>query len=393
MFNHNTHSRTVEFYPISAPTTSDQEAMVLGDNLRVHPDILIGNGNGIFISGVQGSGKTGIFARVLEQAARFHVPMVVFDMEGDITPTVQLFPRGIIATRTNCPSARDVLKGGLQVVYDLSSWHSMDEKGSFIARLVNGLFQVSDTRAIEQRTPCLIGLDEAALFVPQKRGDTFSTEIYRGMHDAFHLIATMGRKRGLTPVLCSQKLSEVAKTVLSPGTYIMLRQVVHTDLKRYLDYIERSDIFQYMSERQICQFVSSLQPGRAIVKLANGEQKIVQFYERDSVHISHTPRVQAAFNLYGSQPFNANVRYGADIDGIDQEPTKPLTKKERTTQKAPDKRVAKKDTRPRCEFCKKLATHKTTHRELQKRTSGHVSVKSNYTYQCATHAHKDSTLL
>jgi hypothetical protein len=123
------------------------------------------------------------------------------------------------------------------------------------------------------------------------------------MIDAFHNVATTGRKRGLTPVLFTQKIGEINKLVLSPGTYIMLKQVVHNDLKRYLDYIEREDIFSYMTERQICQFVSSLQPGRAIVKLANSEQKIIQFYERESVHTSHTPQVQAALNRYGNLPF------------------------------------------------------------------------------------------
>jgi len=133
------------------------------------------------------------------------------------------------------------------------------------------------------------------------------------MADAFHNVATTGRKRGLTPVLFTQKISEVNKLVLSPGTYVMLKQVVHTDLKRYLDYIEREDIFSYMTERQICQFVSSLQPGRAIVKIANSEQKIVQFYERESQHISHTPQVQAALNRYSALPFKP-ASFGAYIE-------------------------------------------------------------------------------
>ena len=49
------------------------------------------------------------------------------------------------------------------------------------------------------RTPCLIAMDEAALFLPQRRGETFSMEIYRDMADAFHQVATMGRKTYLYP--------------------------------------------------------------------------------------------------------------------------------------------------------------------------------------------------
>jgi hypothetical protein len=284
----------------------------------VHPDVLIGNGNGIFASGVQGSGKTGILVRILEQASRFHVPMVIFDREGDLLPAVERFPRGVIGTHDNCPTAKDVIKGGLQVVYDLSTWQSMDDKGLFIANMVNSLYRVVDALPVSHRTPCLIALDEAALFLPQRRGELFSVEVYKGMADAFHNVATTGRKRGLTPVLFTQKISEINKPVLSPGTYIMGRQTVHTDLKRYLDYIEREDIFSYMSERQICQFVSSLQPGRAIVKLANGEQRICQFYERESVHTSHTPQVQAALNRYSALSFKP-TSFGAYIDEEDED--------------------------------------------------------------------------
>jgi len=293
--------------------------MVLGDTLRIHPDAILGTGNGIFGSGVQGSGKTGILVRILEQASRFHVPIVVFDREGDILSAAGLFPRGVIGTYANCPTAKDIIRGGLQVVYDLSSWPSMDLRGSFIANMVNALYRVVDALPASHRTPCLIGLDEAALFLPQRRGEVFSVDVYKAMADAFHNVATTGRKRGLTPVLFTQKISEVNKLVLSPGTYVMGRQVVHTDLKTYLQYLERVDIFQYMNERQIMQFISSLEPGRAIVKLANGEQKIVQFYERESVHTSHTPQVQAALNRYSSASFDPSTRFGAWIDENDEE--------------------------------------------------------------------------
>src|SRR2546421_281029 len=129
--------------PAMAPA-SDTDAMVLGDTLWIHADVLIGNGNGIFGSGVQGTGKTSIMVRILEQAARFHVPMVIFDREGDIASATGHFPRGFIGTFRNCPSAKDVVGGGLQVVYDLSSWPNMDMRGSFIASTVNRLFSVAD---------------------------------------------------------------------------------------------------------------------------------------------------------------------------------------------------------------------------------------------------------
>lgn len=307
--------------PALVTSTREADALILADNLRLLPDVLIGNGNGIFGSGVQGSGKTSMLVRILEQAARFHVPMIVFDREGDILPAAGIFPRGVIGTYQSCPTAKDVIKSGLQVVYDLSAWQSMDDRGLFIASMVNSLYRVVDSLPVSHRTPCLIGLDEAALFLPQRRGEVFSVDTYKAMADSFHNVATTGRKRGLTPVLFTQKISEINKLVLSPGTYIMGKQVVHTDLKRYLDYIERTDIFSYMTERQICQFVSTLQPGRAIVKLATGEQHICQFYPRESVHLSHTPQVQAALNRYGNLPFQP-ATFGAYVE--DEEDSQPI---------------------------------------------------------------------
>lgn len=304
-------NRQLHSVPLQA-SISDNNVLVLADNLRIHPDVIIGNGNGIFGSGVQGSGKTGILVRILEQAAQFHVPVICFDREGDILPAVERFPRGVIGTYSNCPSAKDVIKNGLQVIYDLSTWETMDDRGLFIAHMVNSLYKVVDGLPVSHRTPCLVVLDEAALFLPQRRGELFKEDIYKSLIHCFHNVATTGRKRGLTPVLFTQKISEINKLVLSPGTYIMGRQTVHVDLKRYLDYIERTDLFSFMSERQICQFVSSLTPGRAIVKLANGEQHICQFYERESVHISHTPQVQAALNRYANLSFKP-ARFGAFI--------------------------------------------------------------------------------
>jgi len=124
----------------------------------------------------------------------------------------------------------------------------------------------------------------------------------------------MGRKRGLTPLLFTQKTGEIAKTVLAPGNFIILKQTVHSDLSRCLDYVEKSGVFNYMTEKQIMSYIASLTPGQAIVKLSTGEQKIVQFYERESIHISHTPTTQAALNRYGNLSFDPNMSFGADIE-------------------------------------------------------------------------------
>jgi hypothetical protein len=302
-------------YTIHPTTTTapHSQVMTLGENLHIYPDILIGQG--LFCSGLPGMGKTSILARILEQVAPFQIPLVCFDLEGDLLSTISHLPRGVLGTAQNCPSARDVLSQGLQVVYDLSSWPTMEERGSFVARMTSSLFQVTQALPASQRVPCFIVLDESSLFLPQRRGLTFSPDVYKALLEAFHCIATMGRKRGLTPLLFTQKIGEIAKTVLAPGNFIIMRQTVHSDLKRCLDYVEKSGVFNYMTDKQLMSYISSLTPGQAIVKLSTGEQKIVSFYERESIHISHTPTTQAALNRYAGKSFNPNMRFGADMEG------------------------------------------------------------------------------
>ena len=57
------------------------------------------------------------------------------------------------------------------------------------------------------------------------------------------------------------------------------------------------------------------------MKLADGQQHICQFYPRESVHLSHTPQVQAALNKYSAQSFDPSTSFGAYIDDEEDDPT------------------------------------------------------------------------
>lgn len=372
---------------VSSIAPSDASVMLLGDGLHIHPDVLFSSGGSILGCGVQGSGKTSIMVRILEQAARFHIPMCVWDLEGDLISSVGEMPRGVIGSRTDCPSARDIVKLGLQCVFDLSTWGiSMDVKGDFVSRMVNTLYNVVDALPPSQRTPIILGLDECALWLPQRRGEVFSAEIYKALAESWHLVATTGRKRGLVPVLFAQKISEVNKMVLSPGTTILGRQTVHVDQKRYLDYVERrdGDAFCYMTDRQLCQYFSSLQPGTAIVKLANGEQRVVKFYQRASQHISHTPTTQAALNRYANLSFKP-ARFGAYIGDDEQEQVNEPSAMEQTsaTKQTPV------DNPHECarRTCHEQATHVYPYNALRATAQG-KQVEERYQYLCSKHSNR-----
>jgi hypothetical protein len=303
----------------------------LSPDLNIEPDLLIGNGNGIFAAGTQGMGKSVILKRILEECAQKTLcPIVAFDKEQDLIATVEYFPRGMVGTYHNCPSARDILSEGLQVVYDLGTWPNMDIAGQFITRLTNQLMYEADGMPFNLRVPCLLVVDEASYWFPQNRKVSLLAEgTLAGLHNAYESVASRGRKRGLVPMLFTQKFSHVSKEVMSPGTYILLGQNLHTEKRRYMDYVLPIGEFKYYSERQTMQRIGDLQPGEAIVRLSNGEQVVTQFHECRSEHIARTPTAQAARNRYGNMPFERKL-YGSFIEDeameVVSEPQAPVTK-------------------------------------------------------------------
>jgi hypothetical protein len=301
----------------------------------------------------------------LEEIARFNVPLCTFDIEGDIASAVSVFPRGFIGTATNCPTAKDIIKGGLQVVFDLSTWSDMDMRAAFIARMVQALFTYMDSLPISQRCPVLVALDEAQMWLPQRRGDLFAPETYKALSEAFHTLATRGRKRGLVPMLFCQKISEIAKTVLSPGNFFLLRQSVTVDQKRYLEIMDKSDAFAFMGEKAVMQYIGSLPNGKAIVKLANGEQRVVQLDGRISQHISHTPKVSSAMSRYSALSFNPNMRFGADME----ESARPAKQK-------PTPVTLTASSKHLCSKCGAPATHEGVYASLR------------HKYFCSEHANR-----
>lgn len=298
-----------------AKRNADSTLLILADDCRVHPDLLIGNGNGIFGAGMQNSGKSVTLKLLLEQLAQAAtVPMAIFDKEEDLIATAGLFPRGFVATYHNFPTARDIYQDGLQVIYDLTSWPNMDSAGQMMAQLVNQLMREAEQTAPQWRVPLIVGCDEASYWLPQRRGNALSEETYMHLRDAFESVASRGRKRGLVPFLFTQKFSTINKDVLSPGTYILMRQATHTEQARYLDYILHQDEFKYFNDRQKKNRISDLRSGEAIVRFADGTQRIIQFHHCQSPHIAHTPKTQAALTRYAGVTFNRDTRYGSYIE-------------------------------------------------------------------------------
>jgi hypothetical protein len=286
----------------------------LAKNLNIHPDVLIGEGTEIAAFGVPGSGKTTLMALLLEQFGKCGIPFAVFDLEGDLGPIVPLLPRGVRGTADNCPTASDMYKGGLQVVFDLDTFgEDRNHAARLIGKTVSSLLALTAALPQGRRVPFLIGLDEAAYWLPQIRTgkDYLLPSEFLALFTAFHTLAIRGRKMGLIPMLFAQRIANLHKDVLSPGTSILMRATTDTDLKRYMEYVSPAAFGDdELTEKEMRARIATFKKGQAVIKLPNGRQGLVQFYNRESEHTSHAPKTEAAQSLYRDLPFHPNRQYG-----------------------------------------------------------------------------------
>jgi|GraSoi2013_115cm_1033766.scaffolds.fasta_scaffold01999_2 hypothetical protein len=285
----------------------------LSPELIVEADDIVGAGINIF--GVKGSGKTGAAARLAEQFARLRVSEVLFDLKGDLHSLVTdrhedgrpFVPHGVIGVRGRAPRGRSVLALGLQVVYDLRTWQTAEQMANSICVVVEDLLEtVARTPEGEEPAPCLVFLDEAEYWLPQAQPSYLSVHTYKRLLDAFHTLATMGRSRGLAPVIATQRIAKVNKDIIAQAEmHVFMKAVLDIDLDRYYDYFNKS----LVSREQLRGF----QAGEAVVCLPDGSQAITRLLERESRHLSHTPHVTAALTRFAGTALRGPVELDGEL--------------------------------------------------------------------------------
>lgn len=264
---------------------SSEQVLYLAKNFQPDIDWLIENGVTCF--GVKGSGKTNLLALLVEQLSRFLLPQVIFDTENEYESLLAALPHGILATIDRLPSAYEILTSGLQVVVSLQNV-TPDSAAMAMADLINDLFTVASSQAPHDRVPCVILLDEAAHWLPQKSVSHLSKEARAILLDAFSTLAARGRKFGLTPCFFTQQISQIHKDVIrQSGLHILMRQSLDVDIRRYGEYMAMT------SARKLQ--IAAFGKGEAVIHgLPDGRVLHVRFYERSTAHTSHTPKARAA---------------------------------------------------------------------------------------------------
>jgi hypothetical protein len=207
----------------------------------------------------------------------------------------------------------------------LQSWETDEAAALAIVALVNELFAVTNAQAPQDRVPCAIHLDEASYWLPQDAVTYLSKETRKALADAFHKLASRGRKQGLTPFLYTQSISEIAKPAIrQAGIKVLMRQTLDIDLNRYCEYIAGAT-------EQTRKAIQRFGKGQAVVILPDGTQRKTQLNERQSIHTSHTPSSQAALRKFAA--------LALDIDAL---PMRDLTTATGSPQETPRAKSAER---------------------------------------------------
>lgn len=178
-----------------------------------------------------GGGKSYLLRRLLEQTAP-HVQQLVIDPEGEFATLREKFDFIIAAPhdgdavatpKTAALLARRLLETGVSAILDIYDLKARDRQ-LFVQRFLEAL--VNAPRALWH--PVLIVIDEAHVFCPQAGG----AEAAQAVID----VCTRGRKRGLCPILATQRLSKLHKDAAAEMLNKLIgRTGLDVDVKRAAD--------------------------------------------------------------------------------------------------------------------------------------------------------------
>ena len=327
-----------------------------------NPDVDEIGGLGILIAGIKGSGKTVLGTRLAEQFAPYYIPMSIFDKEGDLLSTISHLRMGKIVGCeersghypwdewgvsqherfigiTDEDSAYqvgyDIFEEGYQAIFDLQAWKKDEDRAFIMIGVINGMMAWANENP-KGRVPSLIFLDEAAHWIPEEKelSKLTPTTLAR-LTTAFTETAQMGRKRGLIQVYMCQRISGFKKSVMAESDmYIFGRARLDNDLTRYMHYIDPATLGFGLDVRgakdKAKKVLASLGSGQFVVCMPDGTQFVSCFYERESKHISHTPKAQQAEERYAPKAGAASasvpqIRIAQEQPGYDMSSQEVLT--------------------------------------------------------------------
>jgi DNA helicase HerA-like ATPase len=200
-------------------------------------DILINTR--LLIQANSGGGKSWCIRRLLEQS-HGKVQQIVIDLEGEFSTLREKFDYVLAGKDGDTPAdprsasllARKLLELNVSSIIDLYELDHFNRK-RFVKLFLDAIVNAPK----ELWHPCLIVLDEAHVFCPEKG----QSEAMSSVID----LATRGRKRGFCAVLATQRLSKLHKDAAAEcNNKLIGRTGLDVDMKRRIGvYFQRSILF------------------------------------------------------------------------------------------------------------------------------------------------------
>ena len=169
-----------------------------------------------------------------------------------------------------------ILYEGMQVILDMNSFEDDDDAWRVVIGVIAGLFAFAKDYP-DQLCPVEVFLDEAQKYLPQDLNTSAirDTAVRDGLLDAYKDLSGTGGKRGLTPVIMSQRFAETNNKIIAQSELrFILRQTQDNDLERCKKYIR--------AETATPAHIAGFSKGQGVFVGEDGSQLLTTFNQRVS---------------------------------------------------------------------------------------------------------------
>ncbi len=211
---------------------TDGISKVEGADVRIDIERLIETR--LVLTAISGGGKSHAIRRILEQT-HGQVQQIVIDPEGEFYTLREKFPYVLAGQNGDCPAdphkadslALRLLELRVSCIIDLYELNP-DGRVLFVKNFIDALLNAPKNL----RHPCMVVLDEAHAFAPEKgEGEAAS-------RNSVITLMAQARKRLLCPILATQRLSKLDKNAISEAHNMMIgKSTLDIDVARAMRYL------------------------------------------------------------------------------------------------------------------------------------------------------------
>ncbi len=201
----------------------------------------------LLVQANSGGGKSWLLRRILEQSHGL-IQQIVIDLEGEFYTLREKFNDYLLIgkggdircdIRAASLLATSLLELGTSAIIDLSEL-KFHERKHFLRLFLESMIEAPE----ELNHPCLVVIDEAHHFAPEKGESEASGAVID--------LCTRGRKRGYCAILATQRISKLAKDAVAEiNNKLIGRTSLDIDMKRAADELGFTTKEQFMSLRTL----------------------------------------------------------------------------------------------------------------------------------------------